>query len=277
MFDNLKYLYTRSLILDTDYDEFFGWYGQSYSISDAIIAPINLCVYKTWDDLTCENGDKTSWDAFTCSDGDLVEGYLFSCAPYENFNCDNINRNQNCLGLHCLNWKWSALKSSTVAGATWKNMKTGGVLRKKWENDGHCESSDGEVIVSQACNVEGQWNLNEPQDGFINELYKNVDCNSGINSNCYPVDLASKENVIYSRVVFNSESIEKNHKLMDLGNPLIDENEKAIIEELVEARSYNLKLKEFLKLYHEDGLVNVLKNVDYWINDTFKVLSGFNK
>ena len=198
MFDNLKYLYTRSLILDTDYDEFFGWYGQSYSISDAIIAPINLCVYKTWDDLTCENGDKTSWDAFTCSEGDLVEGYLFSCAPYENFNCDNINRNQNCLGLHCLNWKWSALKSSTVAGATWKNMKTGGVLRKKWENDGHCESSDGEVIVSQACNVEGQWNLNEPQDGFINELYKNVDCNSGINSSCYPVDLASKENIIYS-------------------------------------------------------------------------------
>ena len=86
-----------------------------------------------------------------------------------------------------------------------------------------------------------------------------------------------KENVIYSRVIFNSESIEKNHKLMDLSNPLVDENEKAIIEELVEARSYNLKLKEFLKLYHEDGLVNVLKNVDYWINDTFKVLSGFNK
>jgi ATP-dependent DNA helicase RecQ len=55
------------------------------------------------------------------------------------------------------------------------------------------------------------------------------------------------------------------------------DNEKSIIEELVEARSYNLKLKEFLKLYHEDGLVNVLKNVDYWINDTFKVLSGFNK
>jgi 5'-3' exonuclease len=86
-----------------------------------------------------------------------------------------------------------------------------------------------------------------------------------------------KENVIYSRVIFNSESIEKNHKLMDLGNPLVDDNEKSIIEELVEARSYNLKLKEFLKLYHEDGLVNVLKNVDYWINDTFKVLSGFNK
>ena len=32
-----------------------------------------------------------------------------------------------------------------------------------------------------------------------------------------------KENVIYSRVIFNSESIEKNHKLMDLGNPLVDE------------------------------------------------------
>jgi len=86
-----------------------------------------------------------------------------------------------------------------------------------------------------------------------------------------------KENVIYSRVVFNSESIEKNHKLMDLSNPLMDDNEKLIVKELVGARSYNLKPKDFLKLYHEDGLVNVLKNVDYWINDTFKVLSSFNK
>ena len=64
---------------------------------------------------------------------------------------------------------------------------------------------------------------------------------------------------------------------MDLSNPLMDDNEKLIVKELVGARSYNLKPKDFLKLYHEDGLVNVLKNVDYWINDTFKVLSSFNK
>jgi hypothetical protein len=64
---------------------------------------------------------------------------------------------------------------------------------------------------------------------------------------------------------------------MDLGNPLVNDEEKSIIQELVDARSYNLKSREFLKLYHEDGLVNILKNVDYWINDTFKVLSSFNK
>jgi hypothetical protein len=199
MFSNLNYLYIRTLILDTNYDEFFGWYGQNYSMSDAIIAPINLCVYKTWDDLTSENGNKTTWEDFNCYDGELNDGYLHECAPYESFNCDNINRNHNCLGLHCLNWKWSALKSSDVGGsATWKNMKNGGVFSKKWENDGHCESSDGDVIVSQVCNVAGQWNLNEQRDGFENTVYKNVDCNSGINPNCYPVDLASKENIIYS-------------------------------------------------------------------------------
>lgn len=198
MFLNLDYLYIRTLILDTDYDEFFGWYGQNYSMSDAVIAPINLCVYKTWEDLTCENGSKTSWDDFNCYDGELDNGYLHECAPYESFNCDSINRIQNCLGLHCLNWKWSALKSSVVGGATWKNMKSDGVLSKKWENDGHCESSDGSVIVSQVCNVAGQWNLNEQRDDFPNTLYKNVDCNSGINTNCYPVDLVSRENIIYS-------------------------------------------------------------------------------
>jgi len=56
---------------------------------------------------------------------------------------------------------------------------------------------------------------------------------------------------------------------------LMDEDEKEIIEELVEVRSFNLKSKEFLKLYHEDGLINVLKNVDYWLRETFKVLSSF--
>jgi len=86
-----------------------------------------------------------------------------------------------------------------------------------------------------------------------------------------------KDNVIYSRIVFNSISIRKNHKIMDLSNPLVDENEKQTIQELTSVRTYNLKPEEFLKLYHEDGLVNVLKNVDYWIKDTFKVLSSFNK
>ena len=84
-----------------------------------------------------------------------------------------------------------------------------------------------------------------------------------------------KENVIYSRIVFNSDSIRNNYKIMDLSNPLMDDEEKEIIQELVEARPFNLKAKEFLNLYHEDGLVNVLKNADYWLKETFKVLSSF--
>jgi 5'-3' exonuclease len=86
-----------------------------------------------------------------------------------------------------------------------------------------------------------------------------------------------KNNVIYSRVIFNNEQIRRNHMLMDLQNPLVNDQEKHQIEELVSVRAYNLKPAEFMKLYHEDGLVNVLKNVDYWLNDTFKVLSSFNK
>jgi 5'-3' exonuclease len=84
-----------------------------------------------------------------------------------------------------------------------------------------------------------------------------------------------KDNVIYSRVIFNSDSIKNNYKIMDLSHPLMDDEEKEIIQELIEARPFNLKTKEFLNLYHEDGLVNVLKNIDYWIKETFKVLSSF--
>jgi len=84
-----------------------------------------------------------------------------------------------------------------------------------------------------------------------------------------------KENVIYSRLIFEYETLQKHYKIMDLGNPLVDESEKQIIEDVIESEIENTKIIEFLNMYNEDGLGHTLKNVDYWIRNTFATLNSF--
>jgi hypothetical protein len=62
---------------------------------------------------------------------------------------------------------------------------------------------------------------------------------------------------------------------MDLGNPLMDADEKLYVETIIEQPTEKIKTSEFLKLYNEDGLGHVLKNPDYWIRDTFRILNSF--
>ena len=84
-----------------------------------------------------------------------------------------------------------------------------------------------------------------------------------------------KENVLYSKVVFDHEHLRKNYLIMDLSNPLVDDGEKKHIENIIEQPIEKTKAADFLRLYHEDGLNHVLSNAEYWIRDTFKVLNSF--
>ena len=84
-----------------------------------------------------------------------------------------------------------------------------------------------------------------------------------------------KENVIYSRVIFDYETLQKHYKIMDLSNPLVDDNEKMSIEQETSKTPNKLNVADFLKMYHEDGLGHTLKNADYWLRDTFRTLSSF--
>jgi DNA polymerase-1 len=84
-----------------------------------------------------------------------------------------------------------------------------------------------------------------------------------------------KENVIYSRVIFDYEILQKHYKIMDLSNPLVDDNEKMSIEQETSKTPNKLNVADFLKMYHEDGLGHTLKNADYWLRDTFRTLSSF--
>ena len=84
-----------------------------------------------------------------------------------------------------------------------------------------------------------------------------------------------KENVMYSRFIFGYEDIKNHYKLMDLSNPLLDDKEKTFIIELTNTSVNKLKISDFTRMYHEDGLGHILKNVDYWIRNTFSTLSSF--
>jgi DNA polymerase-1 len=64
-----------------------------------------------------------------------------------------------------------------------------------------------------------------------------------------------KENVIYSRIVFNSDSIRNNYKIMDLSNPLMDDEEKEIIQEL-QVRYHRSSLTDLI-----DNLSSLFHNI----------------
>ena len=64
---------------------------------------------------------------------------------------------------------------------------------------------------------------------------------------------------------------------MDLKNPLLDDEEKKYLEEITKQPIPELNSEGFLRLYNEDGLSKTIKNTDYWLRETFKVLNSFKK
>jgi len=82
-----------------------------------------------------------------------------------------------------------------------------------------------------------------------------------------------KEHIIYSRIVFEKENLEKNFKVMDLKNPLMDEDEKGFIDALIEEPQEPINSKMFLKLFQEDGLIKSINAPSHWLQDTFKTLN----
>ena len=44
---------------------------------------------------------------------------------------------------------------------------------------------------------------------------------------------------------------------------------------MITKKQIEAKIIEFLNMYNEDGLGHTLKNVDYWIRNTFTTLNSF--
>ena len=85
------------------------------------------------------------------------------------------------------------------------------------------------------------------------------------------------KHVIYSRIIFNFDKLKNNQKIMNLSNPMLDSLEKEHILNYIKESPYKLDIVSFTKMYHEDGLGNVLKNVDFWIRDNWITIDRYNK
>ena len=86
-----------------------------------------------------------------------------------------------------------------------------------------------------------------------------------------------KENIIYARVLDMQDQLEKNYRIMNLHNPMLDDIEREFLDAIIEYPLPELDNMKFLKYYHEDGLKHLIKNIDYWIQNTFKDLISYNK
>lgn len=84
-----------------------------------------------------------------------------------------------------------------------------------------------------------------------------------------------KDNIIYSRIVFEEQNLKKFYKIMDLKNPLLDAKEKEYLNDSLLEKHEGLKKESFLRLYHEDGLRHSIRNVDSWVVKTFSILNSF--
>ena len=81
-----------------------------------------------------------------------------------------------------------------------------------------------------------------------------------------------KENVIYSRIIQGIDALEKNYKIMDLSNPMLDENDKKYLSEVVKSNDIHYLPDQFISMYNEDKLGSMIRNLDFWIKDCFESL-----
>ena len=86
-----------------------------------------------------------------------------------------------------------------------------------------------------------------------------------------------KDHVVYARIVQEFDRLEKNFQLMNLNNPILEDSDKEYLEESTKLPLSALKSEAFLRLYNEDGIGKIIRNVDFWLRDIFKVLNSFSK
>lgn len=81
-----------------------------------------------------------------------------------------------------------------------------------------------------------------------------------------------KEHIVYARIVQGIEDLENNYLVMDLSNPMLDENEKVYLDGIIESDELNYMPDQFLRMYNDDKLGGIIRGVELWIRDIFKNL-----
>jgi len=83
------------------------------------------------------------------------------------------------------------------------------------------------------------------------------------------------ESKTYQKMLDNMELVEENWRLMNLSILDIPAQTKSAIRNIVEAPIPTLKKHEFRKIFMEDKMWSVMKNMPEWLNNTWLSLSAF--
>ena len=81
-----------------------------------------------------------------------------------------------------------------------------------------------------------------------------------------------KDHIVYARILQGVSDLEKNYKLMDLSNPMLNQNEKDYLDKVVESKELHYIPEQFTALYNEDKLGGMIRNLDFWLKDVFTKL-----
>jgi len=57
----------------------------------------------------------------------------------------------------------------------------------------------------------------------------------------------------------------------------LDLKEKDLILNYVKEPAFKFNIPTFITLYNEDGLGNILKNVEFWLRDNWTIIDRYNK
>lgn len=89
------------------------------------------------------------------------------------------------------------------------------------------------------------------------------------------IELSEKrmeDHVVYARIIHDIEMLENKYKIMDLSNPMMTDDDKEILGEFIKPFPLELHAKEFIKMYNEDQLGGLIRNVEFWVKDIFQDL-----
>lgn len=81
-----------------------------------------------------------------------------------------------------------------------------------------------------------------------------------------------KEHIIYARILSDIELLENKYKIMDLSNPMMSEKDKETINQIVKDSELPYHPEIFTKMHQEDRLESLIRNVEFWLKDTFQDL-----
>jgi DNA polymerase I len=81
-----------------------------------------------------------------------------------------------------------------------------------------------------------------------------------------------EEDVMYARVIHDISGLEDKYRVMDLSNPMMSDEQKEEVVEIVNNNNLNFYPEGFISMCHEDQLGNLIRNVEVWVQNTFKHL-----